>query len=103
MLTIHQHSTRFLHYVVSHGLNMAYELLQIRNGSACMNKPTARGPVVLGTRSAILDEMSSIWSAMRGEDGAEKRRLTKEVSEKMRESWRNGDARRAMEEFAVFM
>lgn len=68
-----------------------------------MNKPTARGPIVLGTRFAILEEMAGIWIAMRGEDGKEKRRLTKEVSEKMRESWRDGDARRAMKEFAVFM
>lgn len=84
-------------------LKIAYELVQVRNGPNIIGKPVARGGTVVGTREAVIDEMCSTWSLMRGEDGAEKRRLTMQMRLKMKASWEHGEARKAMEQFAQYL
>lgn len=84
-------------------MKIAYELLQVRNGLNTIGKPMARGGTVIGTKEAVLEEMSNTWSLMRGEDGAEKRRLTMQMRLKMKASWEYGEARKAIEQFTEYL
>lgn len=95
----HDDSTR----TVSHGLNIAYELIQVRNGPICTGKPSSRGIVMAGTKDLVLKEMSDLWRTMRGEDGEKKREKTRRYREEIFESWRDGDARKCLWDFGEYL
>lgn len=74
----------------------------MRNGEN-IGRRTHRGPIVQGTQKVVEQEMRNIWKLMRGEDGAQMRQRVIDFNRAMREDYRNGAARQAMEGFSDFM
>lgn len=88
---------------MSIGLDMAYELIQIRNGPICAGKRSSRGVVMDGAKELVLEEMSDLWTRMRGEDGDKKRAKTRRAREEMFASWRDGNAKTDLHAFGEYL
>jgi len=81
-------------------LNLAVELLEVRNG-ANASKPLRRnGNVVKGTREAVGEEIRAVIDACRGTSGSVTRKNAEEMKKKLEKAWNvDGPARNAFESF----
>ncbi|KIK53865.1 glycosyltransferase family 1 protein [Collybiopsis luxurians FD-317 M1] len=86
---------------VSVGLGLAFELVQVRNGES-IGKPTHRGPIVEGTQEAVEAEMTDVWAKMRGEEGQKMRERVVKFGNAMKEDYKDGKARQAMNRVSEF-
>ncbi len=87
---------------MSTGLGLAYELMQVRNGNS-IGRSTHRGTYVHGTQEAVEEEMSGIWSRMRGEEGQKMRERVVSFRKAMGEDYQSGKAKRDMDSLAQFL
>ncbi|KAI0675132.1 UDP-Glycosyltransferase/glycogen phosphorylase [Trametes maxima] len=84
---------------LSEGLNVAYELIEVRHGSG-LGKIYRNGRIPIGTVDAVKDEMRGVLEKAFGQDGAEKRNRLQALQKKLKTAWSdNGIARREVEAF----
>ena len=93
--------TRFSDQLVSQNLKVGFELIQVRNGLA-LGKPTARGITPTGKLEDLEAELAETWVKTRGDEGEAVRVRMVGVGEVVKESWKNGESRKAMEAFIKF-
>ncbi len=85
----------------AHGLNVAFELVEVRNGQGLGPIHRLGGRKPEGTRAAVGREIREIIDASRGEVGQEMRRKAEAIKVEMQKSWEEGGA--AAKELAAFL
>ncbi|KAI0645537.1 UDP-Glycosyltransferase/glycogen phosphorylase [Trametes meyenii] len=84
---------------LSEGLNVAYELIEVRHGSG-LGKIYRNGHIPIGTVDAVKDEMRGVLEKAFGQDGTEKRGRLQVLQNKLKTAWSDdGIARREVEAF----
>ena len=68
-----------------------------------VGKTTHRGIIPLDTPESLSAEFSDTWKRMRGEDGMKMRVKMQALREAMRQSWSDGESRKAMLSFDMFL
>ncbi|GJE92136.1 glycosyltransferase family 1 protein [Phanerochaete sordida] len=84
---------------MTENLDVAYELLEVRNSASGLKPLRRTGKAPVGTPEALRAEMRAVLAEAFGEDGVRKRRNIRKLREGARELWKDGgEARRAAEE-----
>ncbi|EIN06253.1 UDP-Glycosyltransferase/glycogen phosphorylase [Punctularia strigosozonata HHB-11173 SS5] len=75
---------------LSRGLNVAYHLLEVRNGRTATKPAYRTGKAPEGSISSIKREVADVVEQMRGPDGATKRQNVERICEELAESMKEG-------------
>lgn len=88
---------------VSHNLNVAYELFEVRSGNG-LRLVHRLGRVPVGTVEAAHQEANDVLEDAFGEDGAEKRANAQRMKEALGQAWdEDGTSTRDLRSFLQFL
>lgn len=80
----------------------AIEIKQVKTFKPTTMKKLYDGTEIVGTEEAVKAELADIWTRMRGEEGVKMRENMAKLKAIHKESWANGEARKAMEGISRF-